>query len=988
MLLWMAVTSWGVNAQVSVWDGTHSPWTKGSGTAKDPFLIENAQQLAYLSYRVNNGLDAGTGKVSDTALHYLLTTDVDLNGSETFQWTPIGYWTSDADCYAFGGYLDGANHTVSGLYIRSTSERVGFFGYIEGGKVSNLRVTGSKVRTTGQYAGGLAAYVRNGEVHACSFTHTDTLSAQKVGGLVGGAQNAAITNGFHDGVVSGYSTTQAVAGGIVGLAVAYSEVTVFYCRNTGKVSAETRTSSNSSAMSFAGGVVGNLAATSMLSSCSNTGSIHAVSVSTSSSATRYAYAGGIVGRINASTITNCYNRGTVFSEKDPVTQTGTTSVGGIAGVFGTLQSAVTHCYQTGALSASLCGGIVGGNANTFVSVSDCFYLLSCGGNNTNGGVSVSSEVMKTAAFVENLNQGGCTWKADVAPYANDGYPLLSGIQILELASDSVRSTQTCATLKHVWKVENDSVLVAGFRYKAVGDTAYTFRACALLSDTLATTLSGLLPSTTYTFQAYLVTAGCDTSWGAARQFSTRVVSVSTLPVTEVTASSATLNGRLSAGDALVTGTGFRYRKQSEGAYTTVGATWAADSFAAAVSGLSPDTRYECQAFVAFSAGGEEQTLWGDTVRFFVSWLNEDTIDIDDAAMLRWVAERCNTGESFAGKYIRLTDNIILPLNVPNNMLSIGSYPDYPFQGTFDGNGKQIVNLYIDEPNTAYQGFFGYTLNANLYEVGLVNITASGRNYTGGMVAYADNTTLRDCYVNGGSLFALSYCGGLVGYQAGGTRAILSGCYNTCTVSGNNYVGGLVGYSDKATVRNSYVAASVAAQGKAVGAIIGGADEVLMYHCYFNSNITGQSDAIGENNFKAGDEGMTDAEMRDSLFVATLNQGLVTPVWKSDYARQINKGFPILIWQHADADTCGAGMEEAARVQVLHLYPNPTDGLLTVSGARCTQLQVFDVYGKRLGCYGFTEGKATVDLSCYAKGVYVLKALEGNRLIGVGKVVRQ
>ena len=34
-----------LNAQISVWDGTAEPWTHGSGTEDDPYLIENAQQL-------------------------------------------------------------------------------------------------------------------------------------------------------------------------------------------------------------------------------------------------------------------------------------------------------------------------------------------------------------------------------------------------------------------------------------------------------------------------------------------------------------------------------------------------------------------------------------------------------------------------------------------------------------------------------------------------------------------------------------------------------------------------------------------------------------------------------------------------------------------------------------------------------------------------------------------------------------------------------
>ncbi|MCL2596285.1 MAG: hypothetical protein FWD66_01200 [Paludibacter sp.] len=75
------------NGQPSVWDGSHTTWTNGTGTETDPYLIENAAQLAHLAYYVNNGTDAD-GHVVGTGIYWKLMTDIDLNGSETFQWTP------------------------------------------------------------------------------------------------------------------------------------------------------------------------------------------------------------------------------------------------------------------------------------------------------------------------------------------------------------------------------------------------------------------------------------------------------------------------------------------------------------------------------------------------------------------------------------------------------------------------------------------------------------------------------------------------------------------------------------------------------------------------------------------------------------------------------------------------------------------------------------------------------------------------------------
>lgn len=107
-----------VKALVSVRDGSYAPWTNGSGNEADPFLIDNAQQLAYLAYRGNNGLDASGDHVFNHNLYYKLMTDVNLNGSENFQRTPIRYWISNTNYYSFDGHFDGNNDTVSGLYIQ------------------------------------------------------------------------------------------------------------------------------------------------------------------------------------------------------------------------------------------------------------------------------------------------------------------------------------------------------------------------------------------------------------------------------------------------------------------------------------------------------------------------------------------------------------------------------------------------------------------------------------------------------------------------------------------------------------------------------------------------------------------------------------------------------------------------------------------------------------------------------------------------------
>ena len=58
-MLMAIVTSVAMSAQALVWDGSAEPWTHGSGTHDDPYLIETPQQLAFLAdLRFKRGVHA------------------------------------------------------------------------------------------------------------------------------------------------------------------------------------------------------------------------------------------------------------------------------------------------------------------------------------------------------------------------------------------------------------------------------------------------------------------------------------------------------------------------------------------------------------------------------------------------------------------------------------------------------------------------------------------------------------------------------------------------------------------------------------------------------------------------------------------------------------------------------------------------------------------------------------------------------------------
>ncbi len=942
-LLFIAVMALSLTtkAQTDVWDGTSVAWTQGNGSEATPYLIESAENLAYLATIVNNG----TANAGD---YYKLTCDIDLNGSETFQWIPIGNTS-----YSFQGNFNGDNHTISNLYINtSILQYVGLFGAASNAEIDSVGVAGeSNISSVcnKSYSGAIVGCVK------------DTVS---------------ITNCYNASNVYGYYSS----GGIVGYN--NSTATITNCYNTGNISISTSTSGYG-----CGGMIGYNNSTATITNCYNTGNIF-----TSGYGSGYG-SGGMIGyNLKITTIANCYNTGAISGRYS----------GGIVG-YSRNADTITNCYNIGILSAyNYIGGIIGRN-NAAPITTNCYYLNTCDGDNTYG-TPMAESAMKTSAFVTTLNGDSSAFVQDVSPYVNQGYPIFNNIIYLNAQTITPLSiSQSKATLKGYVSARNTTITEKGLEYKTINDEDY-ITVCSTGNDTISAIISGLTPNTKYIFRSYAKADDVAIMYGDTVSFTTLPVTATTLEATSVERTGAVLNGKVSFGDASIDEMGFSVWNDS---YDTLISLSGTDSILSyTLNGLSKSTTYKYKTYAAYA----DTTVYGGDITFTTEAWNSNGTQylIEDSADLVLLAELVGAGESYEGETFILANDIELA-STSNNILSIGSYPNYPFSGTFDGNEKLIYNVYIDKPNTAYQGFFGYTKNAYIYNVGLVNITASGRNYTGGLVAYAQNTDIRNSYVNGGSLYALSYVGGLVGYQTSGENSIISGCYNTCDVSGNNSVGGLLGYSDEGTVRNSYVAASVSGQGTGVGSIIGTANDVLSYYCYYNDSITGVSVAIGDNNIsesksativgnseesseQSNDDGnMSGSEMKTQSFVNTLNKGLATTVWVMDYETQINNGYPILYWQEGgNATGTDDGVPSETDALSLKIYPNPTMIFTTleVEGLEDdAYIIIYNINGREVKRLTIDkmENVKNIDVSGFTKGIYFVKAVS-NGYISTTKLI--
>ena len=399
MLLMIILPMVKLSAQVSTWDGSWESWTHGTGTEADPFLIENAPQLAYLAYRVNNGLDAGGGHVSNHNYHYKLMVDVDLNGSDTLQWTPIGYWNSDLDYQCFGGYFDGNNHIITNVYINNEANRVGLFGFVDGGTITQVHINSGSISTTGKHAGGIiGASLGTINIMHCS-NNTAVFSNENTGGIIGIISNTNsttyVSNCQNSGNVSSGGYGYCSTGGIIGDNYSSSDTTIIEnCFNIGNV---TSSCSGSGAWRYVGGIIAlNHFSSVNITNCYNTGSVSL------SGPGGYYWASGILGANNAgtATITSCYNVGILTSSG--------TNIGGIS-------------WQQ----------VEGGGGGGSVNISNSYYLNTCGGYNTYGGLAMTNTQMRDPQFVTTLNQGQATpvWILDYAIPINDGYPILQWQQI-------------------------------------------------------------------------------------------------------------------------------------------------------------------------------------------------------------------------------------------------------------------------------------------------------------------------------------------------------------------------------------------------------------------------------------------------------------------------------------------------------------------------------------------------------------------------------
>ncbi len=444
------------------WDGSAAPWTQGSGTTDDPYLIDNERQLAHMAIMVNSGLEE-----YDTA-HYRLTTSLNLNN---LPWNPIGTYLEAP----FKGSFDGAGYCIEGLNVSeesTNSPMAGLFGAVQDCEITNLIVDGNVSTTTGSIAGivGYALCVQQFKLRLIGLENRCNVSGhQNVGGIVGWL-----------GILTG----------------GYSYPTINNCINKGTLQAQTNGVGNFGV----GGIVGQMSGgcpNSCISQCGNMGNITCVGDGITAS--------GILGYLISFTTTyavfSCFNTGNI-------------SISGTNGwVCGISASGAKNCYNAGMLSAGSAVYAVSESSSPNA-VINCYCLDVCGGAPGQAQTRTQAQ-MQHPTFPTVLNGTSGNYFIADQGNVNGGYPLFMYMVPYNITTDAATEIGTySAHLNGHYSGSADSI---GFTYHALGSTAIDIVMAS--GSPASTTLSNLQPNTSYRFRFFAYIAG-NRIYGDSLQFTT------------------------------------------------------------------------------------------------------------------------------------------------------------------------------------------------------------------------------------------------------------------------------------------------------------------------------------------------------------------------------------------------------------------------------------------------------------------------------------
>ena len=869
------------------WAQTPKRPSIGNGV-DNPFQISTAAELAwfrdYVNGKiVNNGEADGTTHPSASAT---LTKDIDLaefcheadgtKYTEEVSWTPIG--NSDN---MYQGTFDGNGKIIRNLYINDISENIGitcdagFFGYATGGSIKNITFDNAKVMSTGNYCTGVLAGVAGSCIENIKIlTNCSVEGEDYVGGIVGDAKGSIIGN----------------------------------CENHAKVDGA----------NYVGGIVGDYEFPGKsITSCANYGVVTGTGESV----------GGIAGYFNSGTIQNCANYGDITGIFYVGNLIGLADECNLNNVLGTGNVTATSDTKWGGLlvgfindSSSTASGVLAYNSSAKLTINgteqtgEAVKAIGEGSMTSAEKIKAFTAEQLKSGLVANLLQKNASGSAKWGQKLNtDTYPILGSAEEVYLDGNVTLncSGDLTGTLSNTKPAQEGTFMMqhgdSPIHHAFVAATCTTdgnieYWECdvchaSFSNEQLTQEVSTLVVSATgHEYDENDKCTKCQ------KEIPFLTLGNKAITIEKVLGTEEEISGyNLYKYTATENGT-LEVTANSNGE-DTYGSLWESRTAASYltynddVNGRDFKITYNVTAGTTYYIGAREYS--GNAIEGNVM-LNVKLNGLDrelptgmtgygteakpfvlkTAEHLAWFRDYVNEGHPNA--WAKIADDVkeidmstvCHEADAATNTeelswTPIGNSKENQYQGTFDGNGKTISNLYI-KASSDKNGFFAGIMNSSIKNITFDNakVQSTGDYNTGILAGYAsfgmikNIKTLANCSVEG-----KGQVGGIAGYANGdiincenhavvkGTASVggivasynspdnsITSCANYGAVtSTESQAGGIVGYFVKGTIQNSANYGNIMGS-DVVGNLIGNAYKCNLNNVLGTGNVTAVSDA--------------------------------------------------------------------------------------------------------------------------------------------------
>ena len=835
------------------WAQTPSRPSIGNGV-DNPYQISTAAELAWFRDQVNSGY---------TTISATLTKDIDLaefchakdgtKYTKEVSWTPIG--NSDNIENMYQGTFDGNGKTIRNLYINDISEYIGipceagFFGYAEKGSIKNITFDNAKVKTTADdYCTGILVGVAGSCIENIKILVNCSVEGKNYVGGIAGRANGDIGNCENHAMVNGAN----FVGGIVGNYV-FSDKSITSCANYGVITG-TRDKVGGIAGNFNSGTIQNCANygditgtfyVGNLIGCADECNLNNVLGTGNVTATSRNPAGLLVGNIEYSSSTA--SGILAYNSSAKLTINGTEQTGEAVKAIG--QGSLTSADKINAFTAEqLKSGMVANQLQKNVSGSakwgqklntDDYPLLGSADEvYLDGNVTTNCLGEQVSAFTNTkpAQEGTLTVKHGDSP----------------IHHESVDATCTTDGNIEYWECNlchksfSDKLLTQGVSTLVVSATGHKYG-----ENDKCTMCQKEIPS--LTLGNNLITI--EKTYGSRDEISGYNLYKYTAPEDgrlEVTANS---NGNKTCGtlwESPTAASRLTYDDSSNWpnfkiTYTvTKGTTYYIGARKLDGNAIEGEVKLnvkmnglEGELPTGMTGKGTEAEPFvlktAEHLAWFRDFVNEGNMEAcakiaDDVKEID-MSTVCHKAD---------TEKQVAELS----WTPIGNFAGNKYQGTFDGNGKTISNLYIINAASSSVGFFGYAEKGSFKNITFDNakVKSTVDHYTGilagfGELCIIENIkTLANCSVEG-----KNGVGGIAGMASGD----IGNCENHAMVNGANFVGGIV--SDYRGSGKSIISCAnygvVTGTGNSVGGIAGGYGSGTIQNCANYGDITG-ADIVG------------------------------------------------------------------------------------------------------------------------------------------------